>query len=116
MVNRKIRVYTRIKAERVNSDPFDLAMLLKELDCLDVKTRKVVTALVIQTEELAGIVHARFPTAEQGYHGAGRHRPMLLFPGLKVIRRQSSIRLDRGRRTNGHHDQRPLACSTYRRR
>jgi hypothetical protein len=41
---------------------------------------------------------------------------MLLFPGLKVIRRQSSIRLDRGRRTNGHHDQRPLACSTYRRR
>jgi hypothetical protein len=73
MVDRKVRAHTRIKAERVGSNPFDLMPLLKELDCLHVKTREVVTALVIQTEKLAGIVHARFPPAEEGDHGASRH-------------------------------------------
>src|SRR5664279_786620 len=107
MVDRKVRAHTRIKAERVGSNPFDLTPLLKELDCLHVETREVVTALVIQTEKLAGIVYARLPPAEEGDHGASRHRPVFLFPGLKVIRRQLSIRLDRGPLPNIHHDQRP---------
>src|ERR1035441_5350909 len=106
MVNRKIRADARIKAKRVGGDPFDLTLLLEELDCLHVKTREVVTALVIQTEELAGIVHARLPTAEQGDHGASSYWPMLFFPGLNVIGRELGVRLYRSRRTNVHHDQR----------
>ena len=76
MVNRKVRAHTRIETKGVGGDPFDLAPLVEELDCLDVKAREVVTALVIQTEELAGIVHARLPPAEQGDHGARRYGPM----------------------------------------
>src|ERR1039458_6712542 len=100
MVNGEVRAYTRIKAKRVGGDTFDLTLLLEELDCLHVKTREVVTALVIQTEELASIVHARLPTAEQGDHGTSSYWPVLLFPGLNVIGRELSVRLYRSRRTN----------------
>ena len=107
VVGREVRAGARIKAQRVGGDPFDAALLLEELDGLHVKTGEVIPALVIQAEELAGIADAGVPPAEQGNDGAGRDRPMLLFPGLEIIRRELGVRVASKRGANIHDDQRP---------